>query len=51
MNVDDVGLVVQAENFYELGKILNEDLEKVYIFFKFYHFTLNPDKSTSIGFI
>lgn len=50
MYADDVGLVAQAKTFKELEKVLNEDLAKVHTFFKFWHLTLNPGKSTFITF-
>jgi len=50
MYADDVGLVAQVETFEELKKILNKDLAKVHTFFKSWHLTLSPGKSTSIVF-
>lgn len=47
---DDVCLVAQAGTFEELENILNKDLAKVHTFFKSWHLTLNPGKSTSIVF-
>jgi len=50
MYADDVALVAKAGTFEELGDILNEDLAKVYTFFKSWHLTLNWGKLASIVF-
>ncbi|VVC42661.1 Reverse transcriptase domain [Cinara cedri] len=50
MYADDVGLVTQAESFEKLEEILNEDLSIVQTYFKSWHLTLNPNKTTSIAF-
>lgn len=50
MYAGDVGLVAQAESFEKLEEILNEDMSIVQKYFKSWHLTLNPNKTTFVDF-
>lgn len=50
MYVDDAGLVAQAKTFEKLEEIINKNLIKVQNYFKTWHLTLNPNKTTAIAF-
>lgn len=50
MYADDVGLVAQAKSFEKLEETLNEDISIIQKYFKSWHLTLNPNKTTSVAF-